>query len=100
MEVARTLIRTFWFLQFRGETPSVNVFSTTLTNVSRNLELLSAARKYSKALKHFCFTGSIVSVTDVTKPFSGRALTTNDWNEVLFASSSLLTVFADVQSIG
>ncbi|KAK6384902.1 hypothetical protein LTS17_002465 [Exophiala oligosperma] len=50
--------------------------------VQGNLELLHAARKYSKDLKHFCFTGSIVSVADVSKPFSGKVLTANDWNEV------------------
>ncbi|KIW12206.1 hypothetical protein PV08_09482 [Exophiala spinifera] len=50
--------------------------------VQGNLELLNAALTYSKALTHFCFTGSVVSVTDVTKPFSGKALTANDWNEV------------------
>lgn len=62
--------------------PPVSFFLITLTNVSRNLELLHAARKYSKDLKHFCFTGSIVSVADVSKPFSGKVLTANDWNEV------------------
>ncbi|OQU95501.1 hypothetical protein CLAIMM_01691 [Cladophialophora immunda] len=47
-----------------------------------NLELLRAARKYCKSLKHFTYTGSLVTVYDVTKPLDGRVLKSTDWNPV------------------
>ncbi|KIX99879.1 uncharacterized protein Z520_04515 [Fonsecaea multimorphosa CBS 102226] len=47
-----------------------------------NLELLRAAQKYCKSLKHFTYTGSLVTVYDVTKPLDGRVLRSTDWNPV------------------
>ncbi|KAH0838987.1 oxidoreductase [Fonsecaea pedrosoi] len=47
-----------------------------------NLELLHAAQKYCKSLKHFTYTGSMVAVHDVTKPLDGRVLKSTDWNPV------------------
>ncbi|OAP59346.1 hypothetical protein AYL99_06644 [Fonsecaea erecta] len=47
-----------------------------------NLELLRATKKYCKSLKHFTYTGSLVTVYDITKPLDGRVLTSTDWNPV------------------
>ncbi|KAK5214439.1 hypothetical protein LTS03_004102 [Exophiala xenobiotica] len=47
-----------------------------------NLELLRAAQKYLKTLKHLTFTGSVANVRNPMEPYDGMVLTSKDWNQV------------------
>lgn len=77
-----TLTKTSWDLLFRGESFSSKTTIESRADTVRNLELLRAAQKYAKGLKHFTFTGSLVTVHDIMKPYDGRVLTAGDWNPV------------------
>ncbi|KAJ9609188.1 hypothetical protein H2200_006960 [Cladophialophora chaetospira] len=50
--------------------------------VQGNLEILRAAHRLGKSIKHFTYTGSIVTVYDVMKPLTARVLNSTDWNPV------------------
>ena len=75
------MIRISWPLVFKGEATDSLHRGLSLT-CNSNLELLRAAKKYSTSLKHFTYTGSMVTVYDVTKPLGGRVLKSTDWNPV------------------
>lgn len=75
-----TLTGTSWDLLFRGESFSSQTTVDCRVDIFSNLELLRAAQKYAKGLKHFTFTGSLVTVHDIMKPYDGRVLTADDWN--------------------
>lgn len=56
-----------------------------------NLELLRAAQKYLKTLKHLTFTGSVVTVQSPMEPYDGKVLTSKDWNAVCYPMADAAT---------